>query len=351
MATLMSLTCPSCGQSLAQDSAYCTSCGQAVSAEPVDDGVYWSAEFPLVTSRFFLRDMVKFVALTFLVLVGVSLLMSVAAGNDFSDGLIMIPIWGVGVMGLALLVFIIALVVLGNRAGALYRMDEQGLAVVQRSKAQPLNELSQWLGILSGSGQLWASGILAQAQERVYLRWRSVHGYRLYPADRVIELDDAFHTALRVYCPEEVYVQLAARLQARPAPAGAGKGQGIRRILGWLVLTLVATLLGLCWEPRVNDVGFMVVLTGMFVFISGLLPGMLHRGLGLFGLLSGLPALGHRVLHLVDPSVWSIDDEFWPAGFATLGCAGLVLLALYQMFRQERPGDEMVMFDEDLNEG
>ena len=46
-----------------------------------------------------------------------------------------------------------------------------------------LSLLAVCIGLTFGAAQ-------AQAQERVYLRWRSVHGYRLYPADRVIEVDD-----------------------------------------------------------------------------------------------------------------------------------------------------------------
>ena len=356
----MNQYCTGCGQPLASENRFCPACGQSVQptddpeapdpcAQSLDDdgALYWSAEFPMVTNRFFLRDMGKFLSLLFLVLAVVTVLMGVAAGNDLSFTLTLLPLWGVAVLGFGVFALVVSLVVLGNRSGALYRMDDEGLAVLNRSKATPLNEVSQWLGILTGSGQLWASGVLAQAQEKVYLRWRSVHGFRLYPGDGVIEFDDAFHTALRIYCPAEVYAKVAARLQSNPIPS-AGKSKGILAILGWLTACVIATLLGLCWEPKVNDVGFMVVLTGMFVFLSGLLPGMLHRGLGLFGLLSGAVALIHRASHLIEPRVWSTDYKFWPASFATLGCSLLVGLSLYQMFRKDRPGQEMVMFDEDL---
>ncbi|MFN8609416.1 MAG: zinc ribbon domain-containing protein [Vulcanimicrobiota bacterium] len=358
----MSKFCPGCGQAMADQQRFCGACGREVAAaatepvpEPVvetapeSDALYWSAEFALVTSRFFLRDIFKFLGLTFGVLAGISLLMSVAADTDLQDALALLPLWGMAVLGLGLLVLVVSMVVLGNRAGAIYRVDEDGVAMLSRSKAQPLNEISQWLGLLSGNGQLWASGLLAEAQEKVYMRWRSVHGFRLYPSEGVIELDDSFHMALRIYCPPEVYPKILARLQTLPVPV-TGKGRGWLAIVGWLLLTVVATLLGLCWEPKVNDVGFMVVLAGMFVFMAGLLPGALHRGLGLFGLLSGLCALAHRGYHLFSPTVWNRDFEFWPAAFATLGCAMLVALALYQMFRQERPGQEMVLFDQDLQE-
>ncbi|MBT9582895.1 zinc ribbon domain-containing protein [bacterium] len=356
----MSKFCSACGQSLPGDGRFCTGCGQAVepAAQPdVDDALYWSAEFPLVTSRFFLWDIFKFLFFTFLVLQVVMVFMTIAAGDSPADALKFIPIWGIAVGGLGVLVLLVSLVVLGNRSGAVYRMDDQGLAMVNRSKLTPLNELSQWLGVLSGSGQLWASGVLAQAQEKIYIKWKSVHAVRAYPSDRVVELSDSFHMAMRVYCPAEVYpevvrqaeAQAARALQARQAQ-GQSTGKGGLAILGWLFLTVLATLLGLCWDPEVNDVGFMVVLTAMFVFISGMLPGVLHRGLGIFGLLSGLCALAHRLYHLADPRVLRMDTEFWPASFASLGCFALVLQACYQIFRKDQAGQETVMFDEDLEE-
>lgn len=370
----MNKFCASCGHPLAPDSQFCSECGQAVTnieaitttTRPVgvatpsagddgaDDGLYWSAEFPLVTSRFFLRDTGKVLFYTFLVMAVLITLMMVASGESAADTLPLLPYFAVLVAGLGVMIFLIALVVLGNRAGAVYRMDDRGLAMVARSKALPLNELSQWLGVLSGDGQLWASGVLAQAQERTYIKWKSVHGLRDYPSDHIIELSDSFHMAMRVHCPEEIYAEVLRRARGHIAQAGdARHAAGVRQhsrvpaILRWLALSVVFVLLGVCWEPEVNDVGFMVVLTGMFVFLSGMLPGLLHRGIGLFGMLSGLPALGHRLYHLLDPDVLNREDDFWPALFASLGCLALVAMAGYQMFRRDVAGQETVMFDED----
>lgn len=324
---------------------------------PSQGALYWTAEFPLVTSRFFLRDVSRVLFFTYLIMAVLMLLMTAAAGDSPAETLPLLPYLAVPVLGLGLMMLVIALLVLGNRAGAIYCMDEKGLAMVSRSKAQPLNELSQWLGILSGEGQLWASGVLAQAQEKTYIKWKSVHNLRDYPSDRIIELSDSFHMAMRVYCPPEIYpeaIRLAqshlARANAARQAAGAQTKSRVPAILGWLALTILSVLLGLCWEPEVNDVGFMVVLTGMFVFLCGLLPGMLRKGIGLFGLLCGLCALGHRLYHLLDPHVLQREDDFWPALFASLGCLALVGMAGYQMFRRDVAGQETVLFDEDLDD-
>lgn len=331
--------------------------GPSTEDEPDDDGLYWSAEFPLVTSRFFLRDTGKVLFFTYLVMAVLITLMMVATGESPAEALPLLPYFAVLVAGLGVMIILIALVVLGNKAGAVYRMDERGVAMVARSKGQPLNELSQWLGVLTGDGQLWASGVLAQAQEKTYIKWKSVHGLRDYPSDRIIELSDSFHMAMRVYCPPEIYpeaIRLAqshlAQADAARQAAGVQTKSRVPAILGWLALTVVSLLLGVCWEPEVNDVGFMVVLTGMFVFLAGLLPGMLHRGIGFFGLLSGLCALGHRLYHLLDPDVLNREDDFWPALFASLGCLALVAMAAYQMFRRDVAGQETVLFDEDLED-
>jgi len=300
----------------------------------------WSAEFPLVTSRFFLGDILRFLSLTYLVLVVVSLLMNVAAGNRLSEFLPLLALWALAVAGLGLFVLLVAALFLGNRGGALYALDADGIVMLSRSKATPLNEISQWLGLLTGNAQLWASATLARAEEKVAMGWPEIHKFRTFPGHGVIELYDSFHMAMRVYCPPELYPELASRLQALVPPSTSPRRGGMR-ILGWLGLCLLGSLLGLCWEPRVNDVGFMVVLTAMFAFLAGLLPGIMHRALGLFGLLSGALALGHRLYHLGRAS------DVGAAGLAGFGCALLVGLCFYQVFRRERPGQEMVLFSND----
>lgn len=372
----MSNFCANCGQPLAPDGQFCPECGQAVTAgKAVNDPssrlgadppgpestagcpLYWTAEFPLVTNRFFLRDLSRVLFFTYLIMAVLMVLMTAASGDSPAKALPLIPYLAIPVVGLGLMMLIIAMLMLGNRAGAIYCMDQNGLAMLSRSKAQPLNELSQWLGILSGEGQLWASGVLAQAQEKTYIKWKSVHNLREYSSECIIELSDSFHMAMRVYCPPEIYPEAIRLAQSHLAQARAGREAGgawaksrVPAIMGWLALTIFSVLLGLCWEPKVNDVGFLVVLTGMFVFLSALLPGMLRKGIGLFGLLSGLCALGHRLYHLVDPHVLRREDDFWPALFASIGCLALVGMAGYQMFRRDVAGQETVLFDEDQNE-
>ena len=300
----------------------------------------WSAQFSLVTSRFFLGDMLRFLSLTYLVLVVVSLLMNLAAGNRLSDFFPMLALWGLAVAALGVLALLVAALILGNRGGAIYALDEQGVVMLSRSKATPLHEISQWLGLLTGNAQLWASATLAKAEEKVAMGWPEVHKLRYFPAQGVVELYDSFHMAMRLYCPPDVYPVLVARLQQLAHPTLTPR-RGGWRILGWLGLCLLGTLLGLCWEPKVNDVGFLIVLTAMFAFMAGLLPGVMHRGLGLFGLLSGAVALGHRLYHLGRAS------DVGAAVLASFGCALLVGLCFFQVFRQERPGQEMVLFAND----
>ena len=75
----------------------------------------WSAQFALVTSRFFLGDVVRFLSLTYLVLVVVSFLMNVAAGNRLSDFFPMLALWGLAVGGLGVFVLLVdALILFAN---------------------------------------------------------------------------------------------------------------------------------------------------------------------------------------------------------------------------------------------
>jgi hypothetical protein len=115
-------------------------------------------------------------------------------------------------------------------------------------------------------------------------------------------------------------------------------GGGLPGKLGWLALVAAVTLLGLAYDPEENEVGFFVVLTGAFLAVGGLLPGIMHRGLGLFALLSGGVALLERFTNLPYGG-----DAYLAFG----GCVALVGLALYQMFRPDRVGRETAVFDTD----
>jgi hypothetical protein len=329
--------CKGCGQTLPGGAAFCSACEERVIHGELP--LCWSVEFQLVTSPFFLGDAARFLLLTYLLLITISFLMNLAAANELSNFLPFLALWAVAVAGLGVFGLLVAGLMLGNRGGAIYLLDEQGVSMLSRSKATPLNEISQWLGILTGNAQLWATGLLAKAEEKVAMSWPEVHKVRYFPDHGVVELYDSFHMAMRIYCPSELYPVLTGHLQALvPAPV---PGRARMRIWGWLGLCLLGTLCGLCWEPTVNDVGFLVVLTAMFAFIAGLLPGMMHRGLGLFGLFSGVVALGHRLFHLGQAS------DAGEAGLASFGCALLVGLCFFQVFRRERPGREMVLVAND----
>jgi len=275
--------------------------------------------------------------------------MGLASGNPEVIPM-MILMLSLSTLGLTVMIFVIAALVLGNRGAAVYQLDDQGISAVFRSKATPLLEVSRWAGLLMGEGQLWASSVLAQAGESVRIEWNEIHKIRAYPGAGVLELGDSWHTALRIYCPRELYPRVQERVQARAASGerqrlerGIPTGGGVWAVLGWLGLTLVATLLGISWEPEQNDVGFMVLTTAMFVFLAGLLPGLVRRGIAFFALLGSLSVVGHRLYNAHDMEVWRRSWHLWPALFATLGCLILLTMSAYQMLRSDRFGRETAM--------
>ncbi len=343
-------TCPSCGQQLAATDRFCSACGHGREPDPAperSDDLVWSLSVPMLTGRFFLQDLVKLFVAIIVVISVVMGLMGLAAGEP--DTLLKVAPLFVVVLGvLFVLIGVISLLFFGNRYQALYQVGPDGAAFLAGTRERALGEFAVVASILSGSTRAMAASVLAQAGETVTITWKNVHRVKVYPHEKVVALADSWHTVLRLHCPPELFEQVVQKVQGYAADGaswradhGVKTGGGLLPILGWMALTALGTLLGLVYDPETNDVGFMVVLTGMFLAVAGLLPGIMHRGLGIFALLSGLVALGHRVVHALE--AYRVE-EAWTS---TAGCALLVGLALYQIFRSDRKGRETALFDSD----
>lgn len=349
-------TCPSCGHQLSATDRFCSACGHGrepgqPKPEPEQsqdpDLLVWSLSVPMLTGRFFLKDLVKMFVAIIVVLSVVMGLMGLAAGEP--DTLLKVaPLFAVVLGVLFVLIGLVSLLFFGNRYQALYQVSPEGAAFLAGTRERALGQFAVVASILSGSTRAMASSLLAQAGETVTITWKNVHRVKVYPHEKVVALADSWHTVLRLHCPEDRFEEVVQKVRQYAADGaswradhGVKTGGGVLPILGWMALVALGTLLGLVYDPKTNDVGFMVVLTGMFLAVAGLLPGILHRGLGVFALLSGLVALGHRVVHALD--AYRVE-EAWTS---TAGCALLVALALYQIFRSDRKGRETAVFDSD----
>lgn len=345
--------CPGCQALVQTGDAFCPGCGKALTAAPAPastpapapdpEALVWVSSMKL-PAAVILGEVARFLLITAVVMLVLMAFMGVATGEP--EMIIKIaPFLLLAVAGLGALVLPLMFLFMGGSQKALFHVDSHGCAMATQSGLGKVGGLAQWAGILSGNAQLMGIGMLAEAEQSVTITWKNVHGVGYDPSSGIITLRDSWHTALRLFCPPDLYETVAARVRAQADQGrawreahGVRTGGGVAGKVGWLALVAVVTLVGLVYEPEENDVGFFVVLTGAFLAVGGLLPGIMHRGLGLFALLSGGLALLERFTNL---------SHGGDAILAFVGCLALVGLALYQMFRPDKVGRETAIFDSD----
>ena len=243
----MSNYCRACGHLLAGEDRFCVNCGQAVEAPTThpastsdpkesEGPIYLSSEFPRVISRFFLFDLMQSLSILFL---GLSPILIMVCGEE-ADRWMFLKIWACLVLFIGFLLTMVALLVSGDQSGAVYGLDDQGLTMVIQSKAQPLNELSQWRGILTGNGQMWATDVLTTSAERTQVRWESIQRIVFHPSTGVIELK-ASSLLMRVHCSNEDYPEVANYITEH-CDARASKNHHLPNSLGLHALGWLAFL-------------------------------------------------------------------------------------------------------------
>lgn len=179
----------------------------------------WETAFPLVTNRFFLYDMIKAMVWTVVIMVLLLIITFTIAGSlDHLWGIW--PILGIVMAVLFVLLFLIALVVFGNRYPTRFTLTERGVYWSGRSRAgRRASRLAVLAGVLGGKPGVAGAGLLAASSDSGGLPWKSVRRFKEYPSERVISIMNSWRVVIRLYCTPDNYRAVAESVRRLAANA------------------------------------------------------------------------------------------------------------------------------------
>ena len=267
----------------------------------------WEYPIPLLTSRFMLRDLTMVIVLS----MAVMQLLLIIVGFLVSGEPVLLPLFVYAVVtGVMIVLFFIAIVLMGNRYDMGFRVTAKGLDFATGSRQARRNRVWRALALVSGNATAAGSAILASSQDKGFYSWKDIRKVTVHPGPRVITLSNAWRPVLRLYCHRENYAaveaavlgyfrqaeETRAAVAARaaptgtPAPATSAYARALPRILAWTLASAAATVAALLWyDTAFDDQWRLVILAGVLVWGAGL-PRVspVRRILGLGGLALGL---------------------------------------------------------------
>jgi len=196
------------------------SCRQAkmTRSEQKKQQLTWEAAIPLVSSPFFLWDMLKLFGITALVMgLLLALIQLLSPAPGFWQACWLIPLLVSG--GLFLLSLLVSILVFFNRYWARFTLDGDGVlyesARGSRTVSRALGSGAIILGLLRSAPVAAGAGMLARSRNMVFLSWCNVCKISPFPRYRVITLSNCWRPVLRLHCPSQLlYDQAIARLEA-----------------------------------------------------------------------------------------------------------------------------------------
>jgi hypothetical protein len=304
----------------------------------------WACDIALLTNRFILWDMLRVFLIAGAVMQGMVLLMSFLLGNELM--FLPLPLWGIVAATLFALFALTMGVILQNSLACEFCLDAKGaqqLSYIRRRGSRIMLVVLGVMGFFAGGLAVAGEALsVRSSQQGGRLNWREVGKVTYHPAQRVITLNDSWHTVLRLYVPAEQWASVVAYVQAATAkplarPRQVAERRPWRDIVLWAGIALVGTLLSGAWPSLYydHDERF-ALLTGALLLIASW-PGPTARWLlSLCGSASAL-YFAVRVVLLAAERV-SFRGRFLGYGFewdpallalSTLGALTLLGLSLY----------------------
>jgi hypothetical protein len=320
---------------------------------PRDDApeaITWDYAIPLLQNRFLWGDFLSVTVLSLLLIQGLLLL----TGWLLDGEALIIPLqfWGL-IVGILLLLYILAELILGNRFHARFTLDAEGVTLVMGARERKTNRILLILGLLAGNLRVIGASLAGQGQQSSFTAWKDVRRLRAYPAERVITLSNTWRPLARLYLPATRWAEVLARVEREVGAqeerrarlrARTGGTETARfswsRVALWSVLCLLATLAGVAW-PWAEDWAYrLMVIAGVLALLGGVSAGVAGWlcCLGSLGAtLAVTAALGSEALRAF-PSLFdgqlrhTYELDTPQLALSCAGCALLLGLCAWRMF-------------------
>ncbi len=131
--------------------------------------------------------------------------------------------------GLGMFLFLIAVILFGNRMRVRFTVDDESArweSVDKRARAG--NRLAMAAGVLGGSPQTAGAGVLAASRENEFIRWDQVSSVTYDARQRMIVLRSSWRAVGMVICPAEMCDQVLRFANTRVIPSSGVPRRGAK---------------------------------------------------------------------------------------------------------------------------
>lgn len=325
---------------------------------PSSDTIHWDIDIPLATNPVMWGAMIK---ATMGAALGVSALVGLLLAVQ-GDWRLVLPVAGLLLAcgaGLLLVAGLVMVLVFGNRLGAHFVVDAEGVRYAQRDRrAHAANRGALVLGLLLGRPAAGGSGLLATLDERKALRWQGAFRAEAHPARHTIALRNRWRTLLWLYCTPTNFDAVQALVNRHMAQHGtAGRAAGTSPLRGHLLRTVlvVAACLPLFLLAPVYGHGLLLPLLLMCFALATV---WLLRPLAWVVLVAAVLLVVRMLMGAVEPrasqfrpgiTYWRFDllsgDDWALTALGALGLVYLVGLALRTLQGRVLPALEGDLLD------
>ncbi|GEM_PF-1902272 len=182
----------------------------------------WKNDVRLVTSRFFIYDVMRVSFLSYILMNLVLFITALIVDGLKSYDINFLLFTGITVAGLAVAILLVAILFFGNKIPYEFSVNDQaaGMNMLSR-KAKVANRMSFFLGLFSGKPGLAGAGAIATSREYTGIRWKDTFSAKYYPHAGIITLMNNWRAVIRLHCTEDNYAEVSGFVKARIAESNA----------------------------------------------------------------------------------------------------------------------------------
>ncbi len=202
----------------------------------------WKIRIPLATNPLILLDMVKMFFIVYLI---IALLFSIIflSSGEMDTILPMLGMFGLILLGLMVLFFLVMLIFFGNRFEGEYRLDDKSATFNTTDKrAKIANRVAVGAGLLGGSLTTTGSGLMAMSNENQTFDWDWIQGYRINKAMKTVTLRNSWRNVLSIYCSDN-FAEVCEFVKSHVTITETKRKSPVLAMIAWTVLIIVASLL------------------------------------------------------------------------------------------------------------
>ncbi len=223
----------------------------------------WKIRIPLATNPLILLDMVKMFFIVYLI---IALLFSIIflSSGEMDTILPMLGMFGLVLLGLMVLFFLVMLIFFGNRFEGEYLLDDKSVTFNTTDKrAKIANRVAVGAGLLGGSLTTTGAGLMAVSNESQTFDWSWIQGYRINKAMKTVTLRNSWRNVLSIYCSDN-FAEVCEFVKRHVTITETKRKSPVLAMIGWTVLIIVASLLMFMEYPAYYTVD---LFAGIFVLL------------------------------------------------------------------------------------